>query len=70
MGRASGLAWKKADLSFLVVCFTLDSANEIDAQWHRADLQRGHGAKGAISCAAKRESGHQVLGDAGSGSGG
>jgi hypothetical protein len=27
-------------------------ANHSDTKWYREDLQRGHGAKGAISCSA------------------
>jgi len=33
-------------------------ANRSDAEWHREDLQRRHGPKGAISCAGMRETDH------------
>lgn len=33
-------------------------ANHSDASWHREDLQRGHGPKGAISCAGTCEMGY------------
>ena len=33
-------------------------ANPRETPWHRAELQRRHGPKGAISCAVKREADH------------
>jgi hypothetical protein len=35
-------------------------ANRSDAWWHREDLQRSHGPKGALSLAAISGTGHQL----------